>query len=129
MIRAVVWGTGLEYARHLMELRCQEAYGYLEIIGVTSNETCYQRLDGYPFVPKEELAKLAPDLVIVTVDRSRWESVAHEAASLGLDPATLVHVSVFSAPGFDLALYMELREHPLSIVSINCWGGGVRSMP
>lgn len=50
--KCVVWGTGYDYEMHINALKYQELLGYIKVLGVTSNQPIYEKLDGYQFITK-----------------------------------------------------------------------------
>lgn len=60
----------------------------------------------------------------MAVDRRFFPAVVHEAVDLGIASERLIQADILNMPGFDFSLYIKLRGKQVSILSINCWGGG-----
>ncbi len=81
----------------------------------------------YPldFIPKNALATVDFDLLIVSGENASLVDVLKEAPSLGIDPDKIILDRTIAVPNFTLEKYQRLRHSRLSILSQNCWGGFV----
>lgn len=123
--KVVLWGIGKIYNRLLNTLRFFEIKGEIEIVALTADKIpAILRLDGYPVIPKEELAHLGYDLVIIMNDVHE-KDIYKTAVSCGVPEEKILFYRVLELPFFQFEKYMRLKKSRLSIVSNNCWGGTI----
>ncbi|SCY98065.1 hypothetical protein SAMN05720606_11482 [Paenibacillus polysaccharolyticus] len=120
--RCIIWGTGIDYDTHINLIKYQELIGDIEIVGVTSNQAIYQKVDQIPFISKQDLRNIEFDLLIVA-SRKFFLEIQKEAVSLGMDHENVVNIKIFSLPNFNIDKYMHIQKSKISIFSNNCWGG------
>ncbi len=121
MYKVFIWGMGYLYNKYINCVRMQELAGDLTVQCVTSNEKNILQVDGYRFVPKEQINSVEYDYCVVAV--SDFQSVLSEALSIGIDSWKCIPIRVFSIPFFDLAKYTKVKQGCISIISRNCWAG------
>lgn len=93
-----------------------------EIIGITDRKSLYTCLDGYPFIPVEDLNVHDIDYIIVSSEKY-FAAIRSEAMSLGFFEERIILARVFCLPGFRFEKYIELLQSNISIIANNCWGG------
>ena len=120
--KAIIWGCGREYSTFFESIHKEVFAGRLEIIGITSANTIYKSIDGYPFIEKEDLKNIDYDFIIVAV-KNDLPDIYHEGELLGINRSKFIRADVFSIINFNIDKYMKLRENPVSIISISCFGG------
>ncbi|MFC5528947.1 DUF1919 domain-containing protein [Cohnella yongneupensis] len=120
--KCIVWGVGLDYDLYLNAVKHQERLGNIEIVGVTSNQSIYSRVDGYRFIPKEELKSIDFDLLIIA-SLGSFNAIRQDAIGRGIDARKLVSIKLFALPELDLDKYLAIKNGNLTIFSNNCWGG------
>lgn len=80
----------------------------LTIIGITSANTIYESIDGYPFVEKSELKNLDFDFIIVAAKQGVLPDIYFEARNLGISRYKFIRANVFALPHFTIDRYMKL---------------------
>lgn len=121
--KALLWGTKNEFQAHYNSIKLQEQMGMLEVAGISSEDTIYKSVWGYPFVPEQEISDLQADIVIVLAPAELLPQAYARLSSAGIARGQCLRGEVLSIPGFDLEQYMLLRRRPVSILSSNCFGG------
>lgn len=121
--KAIIWGCGETYSTFFESIYKQVLAGALEIIGITSSNTIYKSIDKYSFIEKQNLKDIDYNFIIAAVAPSTLPDIYHEGELLGIDRSKFIRADVFSIPNFSIERYMKLRENPVSIISINCFGG------
>ena len=53
--RILIWGCGLWYSRYINAVKYQEVMENIKVIGVTGKDKLYPCLDGYKFIPLDEV--------------------------------------------------------------------------
>jgi uncharacterized protein (DUF1919 family) len=120
--KCIIWGTGIDYDININSIKYQELIGYIEIIGITSNQKIYEKIDNYCFIPKYELQNISFDILIIASSQ-HFKVIQEEALSIGINKEKIVTAKVFSLPNFDISKYIEIKRSKISIFSNNCWGG------
>lgn len=120
--KCIVWGTGIEYDLYINSIRYHELLGNVEILGVTSNQSIYQYLDGYKFISTDELLTLEFDLLIVA-SLSSFNTIKRDAISIGINEDKIINIKIFGLANLDINKYVQIKKSKLSIFSNNCWGG------
>lgn len=123
MKKALIWGTGSVYDQYILALKYYECTHDMSVIGVTSKERCYEKLDGYSFYSVKEIQHMDFDYLIVAAGKELYAEIVQEAKSLGIDETKILPISLFAIPGFDIEKYLYIRNEKLSVIAINCWGG------
>lgn len=119
----LIWGMGSYFRQAVYVIKYHEKLCDFDVIGVTSNTTVYEELEGYKYIEKERIVNENIDFIIVATPENRFPEILNEAVSLGYRKEQIMPYWVFNVMGFDIKKYLELRAMPPSIVSINCWGG------
>ncbi|MBD5503047.1 MAG: DUF1919 domain-containing protein [Lachnospiraceae bacterium] len=123
MYNILIWGTAMEYDQYLAVIKYYEGKKLFQVVGVTSNDNYYNYLDGYPFIPKRDLVKVAYDWIIICASKERTADIRKEAISMGISEDILFSAYILLQPEFDFEKYIRLSESKISIFSCNCWGG------
>ncbi len=121
MYKIFIWGIGYLYNKYINCVRIQELTGNLVVQCVTSNEENICMVDGYRFIPKEEIGSIEYDCCVVAV--RDFLAALREAPCIGIEPQKCVPIKVFSIPFFDLEKYFNVKQSGISIISRNCWAG------
>lgn len=97
--------------------------GEFRIVGVTSNDSFYASVDGYPFIHKEKLEDTDFDYIIVTSDD--YSDVVSEAETLCGSQVRekMIAGRVLQHPHFNFEQYIRIKKYTPSIISPNCFGG------
>mgnify|MGYP002624874316 CR=1 FL=1 len=125
-MRVVIWYRSPNYQVLSIALGVlNRLYGSTQVLGFTNvPESPYSKNKNFSSsIPKNELASLKPDIIIVSGADASMPPVLDEARSLGLDLEKIILDRVVCIPGFTLEKYRRLRRSNLSILSQNCWGG------
>ncbi len=125
MYKALIWGTAAEYDNYLVAIKYYEDRKSLQVVGVTSNDRYYSYLDGYPFIPKQDLMKVAFDRIIICASKEKAADIRREAMEMGIAEDILFSASILLLPDFDFDKYIKLSDSKISIFACNCWGGQV----
>lgn len=96
--------------------------GNIEVMGVTGKDKLYDCLDGYRFIPLDEIQWDHIDYVAV-MSEEHYYDICKVATGLGAKAEKMVQGKVFSLPYFSFAEYAGLLEKRVSIIANNCWGG------
>lgn len=122
MYRILIWGCGLQYGRYINAIKYQEILGNIEVAGVTGKDRLYKYLDGYRFIPLEELDNENIDYV-VAASEEHYKEICTMAVKMGFDSNRIMQGKVFCLPYFNFARYVDLMQSNISIIANNCWGG------
>ena len=95
--------------------------GSVNIVGIV--ESVPMPINNLNTIDKRDIAKVNPDLVLVTGHDVDIEPILAEAQSLGLDSDKFVLDRTVLIPGFTLDKYKALRRANLSILSMGWWAG------
>lgn len=121
--RFVLWGLGADYNALLNSIKYQELTGAVEIAGVTDG---YRKgilsVDGYKFIPPDEIRYTEYDYVVILSNRSFVE-IRNELTGMGVDPHKILSCRFLGIPNINVERFIKLKTDRLSIVSNNCWGG------
>ncbi len=123
MYKILIWGTGYVYSQYLSLIQLNTLKESIEVVGITSNENELLEIDGFRFVPKEEIAQLDFDYCLVAVENMAM--IWSEAATIGIGRKKLIPISVLAIPYFDFEKYICLKESDITIISPMCFGGGL----
>ncbi|MGB4659210.1 MAG: DUF1919 domain-containing protein [Mobilitalea sp.] len=104
-------------------IKYYELSGTIDVIGITSNITVFNKINGFSYLPKASLPKIDFDIIIIMAENKAFIEIASEAAALGIPNEKLISYRVFTLPNFNLQTYLEIRESKPTIFSNNCWGG------
>lgn len=121
MNNILIWGSGSVYDEKLTLIRYYESKGDFHIIGITSNDSYYDSIDGYSFVKKEDIKSVKFDWILLCAKDEI--SVRKDIISLGIDENKVLSARVLSIPYFDFGKYISLVKSRISIFANNCWGG------
>lgn len=121
MRKALLWGIGSEFSRHLNLIHYFEMEMELSIVGVTAKEELYDVIYGYTFYRKEKLLQLNFDLIIVMSDLA-FQEIEYEIKKIKID-VPVVPCTALEIPGFNFDKYINIKENVPTIFSCNCWGG------
>lgn len=53
MFKILIWGTGIEYDRHMPYIELERIKGNLEVVGITSNDSWLCNIGEYKFASKD----------------------------------------------------------------------------
>lgn len=120
--KCVIWGLGIDYEQYINAVKYQERLGNIEIVGVTSNLSIYEQVDGFKYIPKEALADMDFDLLIVG-STGNFQAIRQDAILTGIDDRKIVNIKIFALPELDLNKYLAIKNSDLSIFASTCWGG------
>lgn len=123
MVKVLIWGLGPKYNLYINAIKYCEVQGEIEIVGVTDRKELYTCLDGYPFIPLEEICSHEIDYIAITPDS--YQKISQQAVQMGFSEEQLILARVFALPGFRFNKYRELLDSKVSIIPNNCWGGVV----
>ncbi|MEM5595549.1 hypothetical protein AAHB53_02925 [Niallia circulans] len=107
--KCIVWGTGIEYDLYINSIRYHELLGNVEILGVTSNQSIYQYLDGYKFISTDELLTLEFDLLIVA-SLSSFNTIKRDAISIGINEDKIINIKIFGLANLDINKYVQIKN-------------------
>ena len=122
MYRILIWGCGLQYGQYINAIKYQEVLGSIKVVGITGRDQVYSCLDGYPFIPLEDIKVESIDYVVVTSEQY-YKNISDNAVARGFRRETVIMAKVFCLPYFDFEKYVNLLQSKISIIAINCWGG------
>lgn len=125
MQKLLIWGTGIAYDKCIALIKYYEREKQFSVVGVTSNDTYFHTLDGYPMIPKEKLTDADWDWILVCASDRVVPEIRKEAVSLGISEDVILSSHILSIPGFDFEKYTQLVQSKLTILTNNCWGGVV----
>lgn len=123
MKRCLVWGTGFQFTYNFRQLQYYEHIGQIKIIGITSNDSFYDSILGYPFIEKSSIDSTTFDILIVMTARELFHTIKKEAISLGIKEEIIVPLHTMTLPGFDFDKYLRIKKNIPTIFAPMCWGG------
>lgn len=123
MYQVLIWGkVDNDYNKYINLIKYQEAVGNFSIVGITGEDEIYDSLDGYHFIPQNELKGMNVDFIIVT--SANYYEISNKAAQIfGNIEDKLILARAFALPEFDFSRYISLLRSHISIFAFNCWGG------
>lgn len=121
-IKIIIWGSGANYNKYISLLRYFESCGEIEILGVTSNETYIEKIDGYRFIHKEEVVEESFDYIIICTGKG-MDSVKSDLVLRKVPLERFLDVKILDIPNFSFHKYIDLLNSKVSIIANNCWGG------
>lgn len=123
MYKVLIWGTGRRYCQMIHIIKYYEMMGKISIVGITSNDSFYTIVDGYPFIPKKKLAEIEFDFIIVAIED--YHNAVREAEFLygNQIKEKMIAGRVLQHPNFDFERYSKIRKNIPSIISLNCFAG------
>ena len=122
MYRILVYGLGKEYDKHVNLLKAGELLGKFCVKGVTrSNGWIYKHVDGYPFIPVEEIGWQDYDIFVIAAEMGSpsYADIRKVVLSKGISENKIIPVAAFSIPYFDLDKYMEICVELLGRTNIS----------
>lgn len=125
MHKVLIWGTAVEYDNYLTVIKYYESKKAFQVVGVTSNDNYYRYLDGYPFIHKKDLAKIAYDWIIICASKEKTASIRKEAMTMNIAEDILFSAHILLLPDFDFDKYIRLSESKVSVFACNCWGSQI----
>ncbi|MBQ9334658.1 MAG: DUF1919 domain-containing protein [Lachnospiraceae bacterium] len=123
MLKCILWGTGIQFEKTLIQIRYFEQRGRFEVIGITSGDSFYSKTGGYRFIKKEQLGDIQADFFIVFADGAVLLEIQNEICEMGYADHQVIPYSVIGLTGFEVDKYMSIKRDIPSIISLNCWGG------
>lgn len=121
MNTVIIWGLGYDYNQYINCIKLQEIMGEIYIAGVTDSKLQYPCLDGYTFIPVNEIQ--GGGYYAVITSHVYFNEIFQKARELGFDSDHIIPAKVFSLPNFRFSQYVKLIESHISIIANNCWGG------
>lgn len=122
MKKCIIYGLGQDYDTYINAVKYQEILKKIKVVGVTSEQTIYNKVDNYLFIDKTEFLKCDFDILLVA-DTKRFAEIRREMIMEGIDDNKIINIKVFGLPDFDIDKYIKIKNAPLSIISNCCWGG------
>lgn len=122
MFRVLIWGCGLQYSQYINAIKYQEILGKIKVMGITGKDILYKYLDGYVFIPLDEIDLESIDYIVVTSEKY-YMDIYKKAVRLGFEESRIMQGKVFCLPYFDIENYANLLNSKVSIIANNCWGG------
>jgi len=123
MKKALLWGTGRNFAEYINLVRYHELLKRFKVVGVTSNTSFYSEIAGYKFIRKEELRRVEFDIVIVMTGGNIFKQILLEVLELGISEEYIFSYRVLIHQNLDIDRYIKLKKNTPSIFANNCWGG------
>lgn len=121
--KVVIWGNGEDYNRFLPLIKACEAKNEIEVVGITSDDRYFKSLDGYPYIPKNELGQSDYEYIIVTPQRLFNVIVAEGNEKHGISDDLFINARSLEVPYFSMDKLIQLKKKRISIISDHCWGG------
>lgn len=124
MYNILIYGLGKVYDDYLNLLKAGELLGKFCVKGVTkSNNYFYRYVDGYPFIPVDEIEWSNYDVFVIAaeIESTSYAEIVKVLLDRGISEERIIPISAFSIPYFDLEKYIKI--HDISIFALNCWGG------
>lgn len=122
MYDVAIWGTGIEYNKHLTLIQYYESKQEISVKVVFSDDKeISTHVDGFFVCSKKEIPNYNFDYCLVAI--SNFKSVFWEAVELGIPIEKLIPISVLSIPYFNFETYIQIKESKITIMSRNCWAG------
>lgn len=122
--KCIIWGIGNGYEEIINQVHFEIYKGNMVVEALICREEdryCTFR-DGFRIITKEEIGTIQFDyLIIASLLYSK--EIRREALNLGVPSKKIIEGRVFKRPLFDFALYSQLIENPITILSDDCWGG------
>ena len=124
--RCILWGMGADYEVLLNQILFEIHKGNITVEAIVCREAdiyCNSR-DGFPVISAKELKTDSFDYLIVT-SNAYYREIRQEAIGLGIEEKRIINGKVFRMTYFDFGRYQKLLENPITILSDDCWGGGI----
>lgn len=120
--RVIIGGLGLYYSQYINCIRIQEGMGEIRVLGVTDFQKRYLYLDGYKFIPIDEVDPSKVDFIVIT-DEKNFKEYFRMMVGKGFCEDQIVQAKAFLLPEFRFSEYVKLVKSHVSIIANNCWGG------
>ena len=122
MYKCLIWGNGKVFYDNINQLKALEYRKQILVIGVTGKIRTRNTYYGYNFIENKDLNSNEFDLVIIMSDKF-YDEIESEAKELGIDSSKVITYRALNVPFLKMDKYLQLKEKPISIFSLNCWGG------
>jgi uncharacterized protein (DUF1919 family) len=122
MKKCLIWGTSITFKENYHLIQYYEKTGQISVIGITSEQSYYESLFGYPFIEKSNIDIKSFDILIVMARKS-FPEIQKEVARMGIEDERIVPVRVMAMPGFEFDKYEQIKKNVPTIIAPNCWGG------
>lgn len=123
MRRCLIWGTGTSFRENIRLVQYYEQNEQIKIVGITSNESFYMNILGYPFVEKCNVDIKEFDIVIVMSNYNNFKEIKTEVMLKGVPEEGIIPIFAITMPGFDFDKYISIKKDIPTIFAPNCWGG------
>lgn len=129
MDKCIVWGMGNDYEQIINQIKFEELKGNIKIVALVAkeNEIFASKRDGYSVISKFGLVNKEYNTVIISSSKY-YSEILSEISKLGITNKKIVNGKIFGYPLFDYDRYRRLIEEPVTILSDDCWGGGISIM-
>lgn len=114
--KVFIWGIGNKYSRYCSFIKNEILKNHITVLGISSYEHFYRNIDNFKFVDKDEIIYIPFDFIIDCSDDNQNDYLQV------FKREKIIRVDVFSVFGFDFIEYVRLRENPITIISMNCFG-------
>ena len=124
--KCIIWGIGSGYEELLNQLLFERYKGNISIEALVCREQdryCSTR-DGFPVITKDELEIGTFEYIIITA-YTKFQEIRNEILELGVAIKQIINGTRLRLPFFDFQRYVKLIENPVTILSDDCWGGGI----
>jgi len=124
--KVVIWGIGNDYEVILNQIKFEMLKNNLtcEALICRDKDAYAEKKDGFRIVKASDFCNLQFDYLIIASARY-YKEIKEEAVRQGIESDRIIDGSVFRLPLFDFRRYVSLIENPVTILSDDCWGGGV----
>lgn len=120
----IIYGIGQAYEKFINLIKFEEHKGNINVVGFTSNDYLYEKLDGKPYIPLESVHKCKYDYMIL-ISVNPYEDKMKLQKEYKIPKEKIILAEAFLMPMFDFDKYVSVIEQNISIISQNCWGSWV----
>jgi len=121
-MKALIWGAGECYEKNANLIQYHIGRG-MEVVGITSDDVNFGKLDGFSFIAKNSVADVDFDFILVCI-MNISSSLMKEICEISKREETCIYsVSILQVFDLDFEKLLRLSNQKLSIFANNCWGG------
>lgn len=122
MKKCLLWGMGQGYQNISTSIKLEILKNNICIVAIVSKDTITDNYDGYKVINSEFIYDYEFDYIIITSDKF-YDEIRKEIINKGINENLIIKGSVFNIYNFDFGRYINLIEHPITILSEDCMGG------
>lgn len=122
MKKCLLWGMGQGYQNISTSIKLEMLKNNLSVVAIVSKDIITNNYDGYKVITSEMIDDYEFDYIIITSDKF-YDEIRQEIIDKGINENLIIKGSVFNICNFDFERYINLIEHPITILTEDCMAG------